>query len=517
MKDVVVGIDAGTSVIKSVAFDLDGRQIAVASLPNRYETLPGGGAEQDLAQTWADTASTLRRLADLVPDLANRIAAIAVTGQGDGTWLIDRDGEPVGRGWLWLDARAADIVEELRARAEDRPRFEITGTGLAACQQGPQLVWMQRQSPEMLSRASTAFHCKDWLYFRLTGERATDASEGTFTFGDFRTRRYSGDVIAALGLEQQRRLLPEPIEGTEVHAALSRAASGVTGLPEGTPVVLGYVDVICTALGGGLYDRSGDLGCTIIGSTGMHMRLVTDVAGVHLNGEATGYTMPMPVPGVVTQMQSNMAATLNIDWVLGLASGVLASQGIERKPAEMIALIDRWIAASEPGAILYQPYVSEAGERGPFVDANARAGFVGISSRHGFGDLVRAVFDGLGFAARDCYAAMGGTPGEVRLSGGAARSTALRRVLGGALGARMRTSRREEAGAAGAAMMAAVSIGHYGMMDDCVAKWVTPLLNEAEDPDDALVDAYSRAYPAYAKARVALRPVWRDMAAARTH
>ena len=72
--------------------------------------------------------------------------------------------------------------------------------------------------------------------------------------------------------------------------------------------------------------------------------------------------------------------------------------------------------------MLYHPYISEAGERGPFVNANARAGFIGLSSGHRFPDLLRAVVEGLGLAARDCYAAMGALPSELRLTGGAARS-----------------------------------------------------------------------------------------------
>ncbi|MEQ1951862.1 FGGY-family carbohydrate kinase [Mesorhizobium sp. CN2-181] len=514
-KDILIGIDAGTSVIKSVAFDLAGRQIAFTALPNRYETIPGGGAEQDLARTWADTATTLRQLADKVPDLSRRVAAISVTGQGDGTWLIDRDGEPVGKGWLWLDARAADIVEEIRERPEDRPRFEKTGSGLAACQQGPQLLLMERTTPERLERAATGFHCKDWLYFRLTGQRATDPSEGCFTFGDFSARAYSDEVIDILGLKHLKRLLPPIVDGATQAAKLSSAAAGMTGLTAGTPVVLGYVDVACTALGAGLYDPVSRPGCSIIGSTGMHMRLAIGADDVLLNKSRTGYTMCMPAPGVYTQMQSNMAATLNIDWVLGLAAGILASQGITRTSAEMIPLIDEWIATSGPASLLYQPYVSEAGERGPFVDAHARAGFIGISSRHGYGDLVRAVFEGLAFASRDCYAVMGELPGEVRLTGGAARSNALRKILGAALGARVRTSKREEAGAAGAAMIAAVSIGQYASMDACVAEWVSPLLGPAEAPDAALAEIYDKTYPAYAQAWAALRPVWRTMAGSR--
>ncbi|TPN15051.1 carbohydrate kinase [Mesorhizobium sp. B2-1-3] len=512
MRDLLIGIDAGTSVIKSIAFDTKGRQIAAAATPNHYETLPGGGAEQDLACTWADAAATLRQLADKVPDLASRTIAIAVTGQGDGTWLIDGKGEPVAKGWLWLDARAAGVVEEIRARPEDRLRFEKTGSGLAACQQGSQFVFMKRNMPEMLDKAATAFHCKDWLYFKLTGERATDPSEGTFTFGDFRTRDYSDDVLDVLGVADLRHLLPPVTDGTRHSAGLSQAAAAATGMLAGTPIVLGYVDVVCTALGAGLLDRERKPGCTIIGSTGMHMRLAETPDDVQLNEAATGYTMAMPAPGVFAQMQSNMAATLNIDWVLGLASGILASQGITRSNGEMIALVDAWIAASQPASLLYQPYVSEAGERGPFVDANARAGFVGISSRHGYADLVRAVFEGLAFAARDCYAAMGPLPREIRLTGGAARSPALRKILGAAVGADIRTSQREEAGAAGAAMIAAVCVGLYKSMDECVAEWVTPLLGEAEPSDRDLAAIYDRMTPSYVLAHQALRPVWRAMA-----
>jgi erythritol kinase len=517
MRDVLIGIDAGTSVIKSVAFDAAGRQIAAAALPNRYETLPGGGAEQDLARTWIDTAATLRLLAEKVPDLASRAIAVAVTGQGDGTWLIDKEGEPVAKAWLWLDARSAAIVDEIRARPDDRLRFERTGTGLAACQQGSQLAFIKGNAPEMLAGAVTAFHCKDWLYFRLTGHRATDPSEGTFTFGDFRTRGYSDDVLEVLGIADLRHLLPPIVDGTRQSAGLSEAAANATGLLAGTPVVLAYIDVVCTALGAGLLDRERKPGCSIIGSTGMHMRLAQTPDEVLLNEAATGYTMAMPAPGVFAQIQSNMAATLNIDWVLGLASGILASQGITRTNSEMIALVDRWIASSEPASLLYQPYVSEAGERGPFVDANARAGFVGISSRHGYGDMVRSVFEGLAFAARDCYAAMGPLPKEIRLTGGAARSPALRKILGAVVGADIRVNEREEAGAAGAAMIAAVCLGQYASMDDCVGEWVTPLLDAAEPSDRKLADLYARMVPSYTLAHEALRPVWRSMAAAKVN
>ncbi len=122
--------------------------------------------------------------------------------------------------------------------------------------------------------------------------------------------------------------------------------------------------------------------------------------------------------------------------------------------------------------------------------------------------MVRAVFDGLAFASRDCYAAMGPLPACVRLSGGAARSASLRRILGGALGASIQTSEREEAGAAGAAMIAAVSLGIYPSMADCVREWVRPHHRPAEPADEELARRYDALFPAYKQSRLALQPVW---------
>lgn len=515
-RDVIIGIDAGTSVIKSVAFTADGRQLAAHALPNSYETLPGGGSEQEMARTWTDTAATLRGLAGQVPDLANRVAAIGVTGQGDGTWLMDEAGQPVAPALLWLDARAGGIVEGLSRAPGARRRFETTGCGLAACQQGPQLLWIRANRPGWLERAATAFHCKDWLYFKLTGEKATDPSEGNFTFGDFRTRAYDDNVVDFLGLRDLWPLVPPMVEGTTTSARLSASAAAETGLPEGTPVVLGYVDVICTALGAGLYEPGVDTGCAIIGSTGMQMRFGERAADAPLNAEGTGYTMPFPVPGTYAQMQSNMAATLNIDWVVGLAceaAGLLGAT-VERRAA--LAALDARVLEARPGAALYHPYIHEAGERGPFVDATARAQLTGLSVRAGFLDLVRAVYEGLALAARDCYGAMGHVPSEIRVAGGAARSRAMKLLLASAMGVPVRESVREEAGAAGAAMMAAVAVGAAPDMAAAAGRWVTPMLRDTIAPDPALARLFDRLFPIYLQTRQAMPPIWARLAAPAT-
>lgn len=505
--DVLIGIDAGTSVIKAVAFDLQGRQLAESAVPNRYHSGDDGTSTQPLGQTWDDCVKALRGLHEKLPDLAMRVAALSVTGQGDGTWLVGRNNAPVSDAWLWLDARAAPTVERLASHDADRARFEATGTGLNTCQQGSQMAHMDHYHPELLDRAEVALHCKDWLYLNLTGIRATDPSEASFTFGNFRTRQYDDTVITALGLSGRRNLLPEIIDGTQITHPLTQEAAELTGLKAGTPVSLGYVDMVMTALGAGVYGGAGDVACSTVGSTGVHLRAVR-AENVMLNEQSTGYVICLPIPGIVTQVQTNMAATLNLDWVLNIAAGVLSDLGQTVNHRDLVGHIEGWLTQSRPGQMVYHPYISEAGERGPFVNADARAGFVGLNANHRFPDLVRAVAEGLGMAMRDCYAAMGPLPSELRLTGGATRSKELRGILSASLNAPVRVSDRAEAGAAGAAMMAAVANGVYPDMESCINDWVTPLLGEAEAPDPELVGAYNQLYPAFEASRKALPPIW---------
>jgi erythritol kinase len=247
----------------------------------------------------------------------------------------------------------------------------------------------------------------------------------------------------------------------------------------------------------------------------MHMRLAPAPDAVQLNPDRTGYTMAFPVPSMLAQMQSNMASTLNIDWLLDIAREVLETQGVERSRMDLLEGLDDQILMRPGGRLLYHPYISQAGERGPFLDAAARAQFTGLEADMGFADLMRAVFEGLGLAARDCYTAMGPLPKDIRLTGGGARSKALRLLFASVLNAPVRSVEREEAGAAGAAMIAAVQQKVFPSMTDCAAEWVDPMLGPETRPEPAMVQAFDAIFPVYRETRDEMRTIWRALQAAR--
>jgi erythritol kinase (D-erythritol 1-phosphate-forming) len=514
-RDLIIAIDAGTSVLKSVAFTLDGTQVAVASRPNSYACFGHGCVEQDMMKTWRDATQTLGDLAAMVPGLAGRVVALAVTGQGDGCWLVDAEGEPVGDASIWLDSRAAELAAAFVAGPDHAAHYATTGTGLNACQQSIQLAWLQRHQPERLAKAASALHCKDWLYFKLTGQRAVDPAEGIFTYGDFRNRAYAPAMAERLGIARQAHLLPDIVDGARVHHGLTDKAAAETGLPGGLPVVLGYVDVVCSAIGGGLVDRTGTIGCSIIGSTGMHMRMVQSADAVFLNADCSGYTMALPQAGLYAQIQSNMAATVNIDWLVEMARQACAMAGIESHRQAFLAGIEAHVAAAAPGSALYHPYILEAGERGPFMNASARAQFIGLSTDTSFAGLFRAIYEGLAFAARDCYGVMGRMPDEIRVTGGAARSATLLQIFANTLNAPVRRVRREETGAVGAAMIAAMSLGLHSSLAACADAWVTPTLGTLTAPDAKLSQFYSELFPIYRAVREAMPPAWAALAQVR--
>ena len=508
--EVFISIDSGTSMVKAIAIDANYDLLAISAVPNSYNNLPNGGAEQDLAITWESAAKVLKDVASQIPNIDKRLVAIGVTGQGDGTWLIDKQGKPVGDGLIWLDVRAADIVLAAEKSGARQTLYKHTGCGLNACNQSAQFAWLKENEPERIANSAHAFHCKDWLYYNLTGEIVTDISEAVFTFGDIKTRGYEDEIFDALDIQDCRHLLPEIIDGSQTYHKLTDDAAKLTGLPAGTPVSLGNVDVVCSAMGGGVYDPTKNVGVSIIGSTGMHVRFIESIDDLDLPDEPSGYTMLVSgFPTSLLRMQSNMSATLNIDWLVKIYSETAKVFGTEVTKDEVIAKLDD--LASEPTKTIFHPYI-QAGERGPFFNPNAKAQFTGIDFSTGINDITRAVFEGLAYAGRHCYEATGKVPNELRLIGGGAKSKTMRQTLANVLNASVRVSKMEEASAIGVMMSAAVAVGHFPDMATACSKCVDPKLDNPLGPQDNLVEQANRGYEAYLESVDKSETVWSKLA-----
>ncbi|MFD0622022.1 FGGY family carbohydrate kinase [Streptomyces sanglieri] len=204
-RQAVVGIDAGTTAVKAVVLAWDGRQLGWARAPLGV-THHGDRVEQDMDEVWSAVRDTVRSAVRQAGDSVE-IAAVGVTGQGDGAWLVDADGRPCGPARIWMDGTAADRGARWEADGRGALVHEVTGSSLFPGALPVLLEQLEADYPERLAQAAHHLNCKDWIRFRLTGEVATDASEASRTYLDVAAGKYSDALIEGLGHQRFRRLL----------------------------------------------------------------------------------------------------------------------------------------------------------------------------------------------------------------------------------------------------------------------------------------------------------------------
>ncbi|MDQ0378791.1 FGGY-family carbohydrate kinase [Amycolatopsis thermophila] len=481
---MIIGVDIGTSLTKAVVFDEAGVSLHQACTPSEVHHLPGGRVEQDLDQVVGTVATVVREVA---AKLDAPVTALALTGQGDGVWLRDADGNAVRPAISWLDGRANALLAKWQADGVAREVFRRTGSGMFPGCAAAILSYLDTHEPEVLDRAVVAGYCVDAVVQRLTGKITVDVSDASLPFLDPKTRRYDEDAIAAVGLSHRRNLLAEPAVPKAVFS-LNRRGAELLGLPEGLPVTAGPFDLPASAIGAGVREP-GD-GILTAGTT-LACQVLTDNAEFDGEGEPAGMFLSTPRPGEYLHAMPAMVGTASIDWICRLL-------GIE------VTEIGSLLAQSPPGAagVRALPFLSASGERAPFVDASARAQFAGLSLEHGRADVVRALCESIAYAARHCFEAAG-LSGRLYACGGGVRSAEWTQIFADVLGRPIVIPSDPGVGARGAVLVAAEALNQPYDADlwASSSRTVTPVSEN--------VEFYQRGYADYQASLTAARGLWR--------
>jgi sugar (pentulose or hexulose) kinase len=491
MEELLIGIDAGTTNIKSVAFSLDGAELVQSSRENELITPNPGWVEQDMTATWELTATTIRDVVDALDD-DQEVIGVGVTAQGDGCWLLDGDGDPVRDAILWSDGRASSLVQEWQRSDVGNEVYDICGNGLFPGASVAIFRWLAENEPDAVDETETIFHCKDWIKYRLTDELTIDPSDASLPFLDIERGEVSADVGELVGLPGVEEHLPRLAPGTEIVGHVTDEAASATGLPPGTPVVSGMIDVVASGIGGG----SGVAGdsSSVVGTTSLNQTFLdepdTDPHGV-------GFTFDVGVEGLYSRAMASMAGTPNLDWVLDEVVGSRDFDEIEDRIAE----ID---VGSE--GVMYHPYLSSAGERAPFLKTTARAQFTGLTPDHTQDHLVRAVYEGVALAMRDCFEHIPETTERIYMSGGGARSDLWCELFSDCLQTPISVPAGSEFGAKGAALLAGIALDRYDGLADATDRTTTVARSYEPDPETAT--RYAEWYDLYCETYEAMFDLW---------
>ncbi len=394
-KSYALAIDLGSGGLKVGVVSLAGEVVAVEQTPLETRRGPGGVAVQD-ATSWWDSVRALS-VAVLARAPAERVAAVACTGQWASTVPVDAAGEPVGPCLMWLDTRGAEHARRVVGGPllGYSPRRLLTWIRRTAGVPSPyggdpvsHMLHLERDEPNVAAAARWYLEPVDYLGMRFTGRAAaTLASMSAAWLTDNRRLAepgYDATLVGTVGVRADK-LAPLAATGSllgRVRPEVSREL----GLPADVQVVTGLPDLHTSALGtGGVEDG---LAHTSIGTTSWISLPVAAKKTDPLHSIAT-------VPGfdatryLVANNQE--AAGLCLRWLRDALPG-------DGAPGFVPLIELAASAAPGSGGVIFTPWI--AGERSPVDDRNARGGWHNVSVETTGADLVRSVLEGVAYNSR---------------------------------------------------------------------------------------------------------------------
>ncbi len=438
---LVLGIDIGSSSAEAVLADSSGVVVGHAELPQTVARTVPGVAEQAADDWW----QALRGLVGATVGTLSagdraRLIGVAISSHFPTLLLTDDEGRPLRPALLYGDQRADGYVA---------PAATLGGETLAGDEWLPKLLWLADEAPDVLARTRFVFNPNDYLAYLLTGERATNHRTARRSGGLFdpHALAWRPDVCRRVGLDPDS--LPPLRNAGEVIGCVTPTAARESGLPAGTPVVVGLGDTPSELLGAGVVRRDDVLlyyGTTTSADLCTHdfERYLRDPSSIAAWGPYHEVAYAVLGPALA--------------WIAGGFDG----SGEGGQPWSLDRL-DRAAASIRPS--VDDPYVL------PYFLAHPRAGevvrrpaIVGFDVRHSRADLHRAVLESFGFAARAGLEAAGHEIGRSRFvaSGGGAQSPFWRQLVTDILGADQ-AYRPTASAALGSAALAAWATGDAGV------------------------------------------------------
>ena len=478
MADLFLGLDIGTTTIKGVAFDAEGRLVAHAARPYPTARPAPGIAEQDPRHWTEGVAAVLDAL--VAEGRAERVAGVGLCSQVNTDVFVDGDGRALGPAIGWQDNRAAADAAALDAGVSPEERLAWWGAPLpiGASHVLARMAWMARERPDIFAAARHVLSPKDYCLKALTSETVSDAMTNFF--------------VAGLDLAYVEPLIAR-----------------VPGARQRLPPLKGFAEVVGEVALGGRKARvvagTMDAWSGLVGAGAAHAG-----QGVYMSGTseivAIASAARIGAPGVVTFPE---AAGLIVNAGPTQSGGDALQWWAQASGGDVAAVLASAGEADRDGRpILFLPHLE--GERAPLWDAQLRGAFVGLDRRAGASDLALAVLEGVALSGRllfeACDAAAGGGTARLFLAGGGARADLWAQIRADCLGVPLERVACLDVGCLGAAMMAAVGVGAYSTLAEAARM---ARVERTFAPDSRRRARYDALFDAYRRATAALRPIGR--------
>lgn len=473
MKNLLLGIDIGTSACKVAVFDENGHVLADSNRPYNVYYPEEGWAEQDPEEWWKAIILAVKDVMDYSEVSKDNIACIGIDGQSWSAIPVDRAGNVLARTPIWMDTRARHICNTINSRLGDDTIFKTAGNSFLPSYSTPKMIWFKENYPEIHSGTYKYLQSNSYVAYKLTGTFSQDKSQlYGIHFYNLYKMEYDSALASELGLSPD--LIPEIFDCHDIVGKVTAEAASLTGLAEGTPVVAGGLDAACGTLGAGVYEvgQTQEQG----GQAG-GMSICTDKALAHSKLILSPHVIPdlfllqggtVGGGGILKWFRQELAPGMSFDEITDEAKDIPAgSEGV-----------------------VFLPYM--AGERSPIWDPDAKGVFYGLSFSKTRGHIIRAALEGTAFALEHNLRTaleVGADTDKLNAMGGASNSLLWTQIKADVTGKTIQVPTSDTATTLGAAILAGMGCSIYSSYKEAVKN--TIVITRTHEPDMAKHELYT--------------------------
>jgi sugar (pentulose or hexulose) kinase len=504
---LLLGIDVGTTAIKSALFTTAGHMIASGTQEYDLMTPAANVVEVHTETYWAALRQTVQAVISCTDVRSRDIVALSLSAQGETLVPTDASGNALRPAIVWLDNRAGAEAVELANRFGHDEIYRVTGQPeMVAAWPAAKVLWLARHEPDIHSRAARYLLIEDYLLHRICGEFVSEGSLLTSScYWNFRTKEWWPEMLDAVELD--RAQLPTIAESGVLIGTIRPEVAAELGLPPTIRVCTGGLDQACGAIGVGNV-RPG----RVSENTGAAVALCATVSTPSLDPDRTMPCHYHAIPDT-WMYHTFTAGGIVLRWFRDQFCAA------ERHVAESIGqdaydLIARQAELTPPGAegLVMLPHLQ--GAMAPESNQNARGTLVGLSLAHGKGHVARAILESIAFVVRRNIDVVERLDSKVDLLyalGGGSKSPQWKQIEADVIQRPVVTTGQPDAAALGAAILAGVGVGLYDNPAEAADQMVS--IDRTFTPNPALAGLYDDMYGAYISTYDALCPVFDQLAA----
>lgn len=484
----LIGVDAGMSGIKAIAFSEEGELLSSAYREYPLHQPQRGWAELDGGEMWEAAATVI---AEAAKKAGGGVKAIAVSSMGEAAVPMGKGGEILARAICAYDSRTAAIVRELEQEIGREKLFKITGHAPHTSYTIGHVVWLMRNRPELVAKVHKFLCVQDFIGYKLSGETAIGYSLAARTsLFDIRKRAWSPEIFSAIGLSPD--LFSAPLEAGVAYGKVLPSVASRLGLSADTLVVTGGHDQPMCGLGAGAVRE---------GIADLSLGTVECIANTHkkpvLSKKVLKRNFPVynhVIPGYYTSLAYNLNSGGLLRWYRDNFAAEECAQAQAQGRSVYAILFEKMPDATTQ--VLFMPHLVGTGT--PYLDPLSRGMVANIDLKTTREELFLAAAQGAVLELMVNYRAQkecGLAPTTINAIGGGARSPKWLQMRSDALGVAINRMDVEEAGCVAAAILGGVAAGIYANVMQGAEAFVR--VEETFEPRTTHASAWEGLYEKY--------------------